>query len=83
MTKGGKSGVVSDVSKGKAVAEKKGKRFHFRTRVGMDFDPRTTKLYSRKDVGKYWPSDQTGSISGWPERYQGWSESQSGGRRWS
>ena len=53
MTKGGKSGVVSDASKGEAVAEQKGKRSHFRTRVGMDFDPRTTKLHNQKDVRVY------------------------------
>ena len=35
------------------MAEDKGKRSHFRTRVGMDFDPRTTKLHSQKDMGEY------------------------------
>ena len=53
MTKRRKFGAVSSSGKGKAMAEEKGKRSHFRTRIGMDFDPRTTKLHSQKEVDEY------------------------------
>jgi len=33
--------------------EEKGKRSQFRTRVGMDFDPKTTKLYNQEGVDEY------------------------------
>ena len=45
MTKGGKSG-ASGATKGKAMAEEKGKRSSHRTRVGMNFDPKTTTLHN-------------------------------------
>ena len=45
MTKGSKFGAASGASGDKAVVEEKGKRSHFCTMVGMDFDPRTTKLH--------------------------------------
>ena len=35
------------------MTEEKEKRSQFRTRVGMNFDPRTTKLHSQKDVREY------------------------------
>ena len=53
MTKGVKFGIVSSASKGKAVVKERGKRSQFRTRVGMDFDPRTTKLHSQEVVEEY------------------------------
>ena len=50
--KGSKSGAACNASGSKVVVEV-GKRSHFRTRVGMDFDPRNTKLHSEEDVDEY------------------------------
>ena len=36
-----------------ATVEEKGKRSHFRTRIGMDFDSKTTKLHNQEDVDDY------------------------------
>jgi len=52
MTKGSKSGVVGSVGTGKATEKEKGKRFHFRTMIGMDFDPKTFRLRNQEDVNK-------------------------------
>jgi len=46
MTKGEKSSAASSAGKEKSAAEEKGKRSFHRTRVCMDFDPKTTKLHS-------------------------------------
>ena len=35
------------------MVEEKGKRSQFRTRVGMDFDPKTTKFHSEEEVDEY------------------------------
>ena len=53
MTKGDKSGVVSDASKGKDTTEEKGKRSSHRTRIGRDFDPKSTMLHNQKDIDEY------------------------------
>ena len=37
----------------KAVVDEKGKRSQFRTRVDMNFDPKTTKLHSEEEVDEY------------------------------
>jgi len=52
ITKGGKSGAVSGAGKEKATAEEKGKRSFHHTRVGMDFDPKTT-LHNQREVDEY------------------------------
>jgi len=44
MKKGEKSGTVGGAGKGKAGAEEKGKRASHHTRIGMDFDPKTSRL---------------------------------------
>jgi len=51
MMKGSKSGTTGGASGSKAVV--KGNRCQFRTRVGMNFDPRTTKFNSQTDVDEY------------------------------
>ena len=51
MTKGSES-ATSDASESKTV-EEKGKRFYFRTKLGMDFNPRTMRLHSQADVDEY------------------------------
>jgi len=45
--------MASDVGKGKAVVEEKGKRVSHRTRIGMDFDPKTSKHRDQEAVDKY------------------------------
>ena len=52
MTKGSKSSTVGDVGKEKATKEEKGKN-HFCTRIGMDFDPKTSRLRNQEDVNKH------------------------------
>jgi len=47
MKKGEKSVTISDVGKEKSAVEK-GKRASHRTRIGMDFDSKTSKLRDRK-----------------------------------
>ena len=54
--KGSKSGAASGASGSKAVVEEKGKRSQFRTKIGMDFNLRTTKLHSQADVDEYLPT---------------------------
>jgi len=51
--KGGKPNAVGDVNKANAAAKERRKRSQFRTRVDMDFDPKTTKLHSQEEVDKY------------------------------
>jgi len=51
--KGEKSGVVGGASKGKATTEEKGKRASHRTRIRMDFNPKTSRLHNQKAVDKY------------------------------
>ena len=53
MKKESKSDATSGTSRSKAVVEEKGKRSQFRTRVGMNFDPRTTKLHDQAYVDEY------------------------------
>ena len=50
MTKRSKSSVI--VGKGKAT-EEKGKRSHFCTKIGMDFNPKTSRLRNQEDVNKH------------------------------
>ena len=51
--KGSKSGTASGVGKGKATTEKKGKWSPLLTRIGMNFDTKTMKLYNQEEVGEY------------------------------
>ena len=44
MKKGERSDTVNGAGKRKATVEEKGKRASHRTRIGMDFDPKTSKL---------------------------------------
>ena len=54
MKKGEKSAMMSSVGDGKAaVEEEKGKRASHHTRIGMDFDPKTSKLCDQETVDKY------------------------------
>ena len=53
MMKGSKSGAIGGASKGITTTDEKGKRSQFRTRISMDFDPRTTKLHNQEEVGEY------------------------------
>ena len=50
----GKSGPSDESDKGKFVAEEKEKRTSRRTRIGIDFDPKISKLSDQKAVDKYW-----------------------------
>ena len=50
--KGIKFGAATSPRRSKAVVEK-GKRSHFRIRVGMNFDPRATRRHSQADVDEY------------------------------
>jgi len=52
MKKGEKSGPSDRSDKGKSV-EEKGKRTSHCTRIGMDFDPKTSKLRDQEAVDKY------------------------------
>jgi len=53
MKKGDKSRSSSDICKGKTAAEEKGKRTSHRTRIRMDFDPKTSMLHNQEEVDKY------------------------------
>ena len=53
MKKREKFGTVSSAGKEKVVVEEKGKRASHRTRIGMDFDPKTSKLCDQEPVDKY------------------------------
>ena len=50
--KGEKSHTADGLGKGKASAEE-GKMSSCRTRIGMDFDPKISKLHNQNDVDKY------------------------------
>ena len=52
MNKGEKSTMISDAGKGKFVVEEKGKRASHRTRIGMDFDSKTSKLRDQEAVDR-------------------------------
>ena len=51
--KGEKSGPSVGSDKGKSLAEEKGKRASRRSRIGIDFDPKTSKLCNQEAVDKY------------------------------
>ena len=53
MKRGEKSGTVGSAGKGEAAAEEKGKRTSHRTKIEMDFDPKTSKLRNQEEVDKY------------------------------
>jgi len=46
MEKGEKFGVIDSAGKGKAAAGEKGKRVSHQTRIRMDFDPKTSRLFN-------------------------------------
>ena len=52
MKKGEKLGTVNNAGKRKAATEEKRKRTPHPTRIGMDFDPKTSKLRNQ-EVNKY------------------------------
>ena len=54
MTKGSKFGTVSSASRGKDGAEEKEKRSQFCTRIGTNFNPRTTKFHNRMMLTNTW-----------------------------
>ena len=45
--------MVDGAGKEKAMVEEKGKRPYHRTRVCMNFDPKTTRLHNQEDVDEY------------------------------
>jgi len=45
--------VVGGAGKGKAATEEKGKRVFHRTRIVMDFDPKTSRLQHQEEVDTY------------------------------
>ena len=47
------SAMISGTGKGKAAVEEKGKRTSHRTKIGMEFDPKTSKLCDQEAVNKY------------------------------
>ena len=53
MKKGETSSMISDAGKGKAIMEEKGKRASHRIRIGMDFDPKTSKFCDQEAVDRY------------------------------
>ena len=53
MKKGEKSSVVDDAGKGKVVAKEKGNRTSHHTRIGIDFDPKISRLHNQEEVDKY------------------------------
>jgi len=53
MKKGEKSNPSDRSDKGKLLVEEKGKRTSRRTRIKMDFDPKTSKLRNKETVDKY------------------------------
>ena len=52
MKKEEMSAMISGTGKGKAAVEK-GKRTSHRTKIGMEFDPKTSKLCDQEAVNKY------------------------------
>jgi len=53
MKKGEKIGPSDSADKRKSTVENKGKRTSHHTRIGMDFDPKTSKLRNQEAVDKY------------------------------
>ena len=53
MKKGKTYITISDVGKGKAAMEGKRKRASHRTRIRMDFNPKTSKLHDQEATDKY------------------------------
>ena len=53
MKKVEKSSPSDRSDKEKSIVEEKGKRTSRRTRIDMDFDPRTSKLRDQEAVDKY------------------------------
>ena len=45
--------VTADEPKGRGMSDDRGKRSNWCTREAMDFDPKSTPLYSPRDVFKY------------------------------
>jgi len=45
--------MISGADKGKDAVEEKGKRASHRTRIGMDFDPKISKLRDQEAVDRY------------------------------
>ena len=53
MKKGETSAMISDTGDGKATVEEKGKRALNRTKIEMDFNPKTFKICYQEAVDKY------------------------------
>jgi len=53
MKKGEKSGSSDRLDIEKSITEEKGKRTSHRIRIGVDFDPKTSKLRDQEAVDKY------------------------------
>ena len=53
MKKGETSATISGAGEGKVAVEEKRKRASHRSRIGMDFDPKTSKLRDQEAVDKY------------------------------
>jgi len=53
MKKGEKSGVVGSMGKGKTAVEKKRKRASQLKRIGIDFDPKTSRIHNQEEVDTY------------------------------
>ena len=53
MKKGREFGPSHGWDKGKSVAKEEGKRASYRTRIGMEFDPKTSKPHDQEAVDKY------------------------------
>jgi len=53
MKKGEKFSPSDESNKGKSTVEDKGKRTSCRTRIEMDFDPKTSILHDQEAVDKY------------------------------
>ena len=64
IKKGETSATISGVGKGKAVVEEKWKRASHHIRIGMDFDPKTSKLRDQEAVDRYLASYGFRSNSG-------------------
>ena len=50
MQKGEKSGPSDGADNGKSTMKEKGKRISRRTRIGMDFDPKTSMFHDQEAV---------------------------------
>ena len=47
------SAMISSASDGKTTTEEKGKRASHYTKIGMDFDPKFSKLRDQEAIDKY------------------------------